>query len=219
MKLREIIMSEKDLARFWPKIDVAGADECWNWNAGFGHGGYGLFQLNKRAIGAHRIAWTIAFGEIPQDKPFICHRCDNPKCCNPSHLFAGTPNDNVQDCKSKGRFPTGDKSPSRTRPERLARGDRNGSRKHPERLAFGDRNWTRMFPERLLRGSDHHAVKTPEVMARGEKHGMSKLTTQMVLDIRARAAAGEPSKSIGLLHGITPGTVRKVVRKKLWSHV
>jgi hypothetical protein len=218
---REILMEEKDIARFWPKVDIKDdADSCWEWNACIGTGGYGLFQLNGQALIAHRIAWVLENKtQVPNDKPFVCHKCDNPKCCRPSHLFAGTPDDNMQDCKRKGRRPSGDASPSRMHPERCARGKRHGSHLHPERIPRGDRSGARKHPEKLKRGDDHHARKTPEVMKRGEEHGMSKLTTESVLDIRKRAAAGEMTVAIAATHGITRGAVRKVVRRHLWKHV
>ncbi len=55
--------------------------------------GYGQFTYNGKSCYDHRIAYR----KIPEDKPFICHRCDNPPCCNPNHLFPGTMKDNFDD--------------------------------------------------------------------------------------------------------------------------
>lgn len=57
----------------------------------------------RRQDGAHRIAYRVTYGDPPEDKPFICHRCDNPPCCNPAHLFASTQAGNLEDMDSKGR--------------------------------------------------------------------------------------------------------------------
>ena len=96
-------MDEKSVARFWAKVDKRGPDECWLWTASKVTSGYGYFKAGKRAIGAHRAAWTIASGTAPEAGLCVCHRCDVRECCNPAHLFLGTNDDNVADKVSKGR--------------------------------------------------------------------------------------------------------------------
>lgn len=89
---------------FWKRVAKGSADECWPW-LGYvikERRGYGRLAFKGKLIGAHRMALILSSGE---DKPgqFACHRCDNPPCCNPSHLFWGTPKDNVHDSLAKGR--------------------------------------------------------------------------------------------------------------------
>lgn len=104
----------RDLVRtFRQKIDRSGgADVCWPWT-GPRKRSYGSFKVNdcgRRRVGrAHRLAWTLANGPIP-DGLCILHRCDNPPCCNPSHLFLGTQLDNIRDRDAKGRGGHGDGS-------------------------------------------------------------------------------------------------------------
>ena len=97
-------METKDelLERFWSKVNILSEDECWEWKAGINSTGRGIFKINGKSIHAHRMAWILTNGEIPNGM-FICHHCDNGKCMNPKHLFVGTPADNVHDMINKGR--------------------------------------------------------------------------------------------------------------------
>lgn len=78
------------------------SDGCWEWNAGKGGHGYGVFVIIGKNQYAHRVAYQLYVGEIPASL-YVCHHCDNPGCVNPAHLFLGTHNDNMRDCKNKGR--------------------------------------------------------------------------------------------------------------------
>ena len=80
----------------------AGTDGCWVWTAATNSRGYGHATFDGARTYAHRIAYTLAYGPIPEGM-FVCHRCDNPPCCNPAHLFVGTAADNAQDMAAKGR--------------------------------------------------------------------------------------------------------------------
>jgi hypothetical protein len=91
--------------RFWRKVrrDEHG---CWEWLGAGRIGGYGHFNVGKRFVGAHRLAYELTYGPIPQGI-VVCHRCDNPRCVRPDHLFVGSARDNMSDCRDKGRL--GDK--------------------------------------------------------------------------------------------------------------
>lgn len=90
--------------RFWEKVDKRGDDECWNWIANKGKTGYGMVWFGKGFLRSNRASWIIHFGNIPKGM-LVCHKCDNPSCVNPAHLFLGTSKDNAQDMLSKGRNP------------------------------------------------------------------------------------------------------------------
>lgn len=99
------------MARFWSKVTLCqhGAMHCtsccWPWH-GSTHEpprNYGKFYFRSRYDYAHRVAYIMAYGEIP-DGMLVLHHCDNPPCVRPAHLFLGTHKDNLDDAKSKGRF-------------------------------------------------------------------------------------------------------------------
>lgn len=106
--MRNRVRSGQTLAeRLWSGIDKRGPNDCWPWMRSKTPKGYGVISRRRfgggiTQTGAHRAAYELTHGPVP-DGVYICHRCDNPICCNPAHLFAGTPRDNVIDCVSKGR--------------------------------------------------------------------------------------------------------------------
>jgi hypothetical protein len=94
-------MGESAAARFWSKVDKTG--ECWTWSARRDPDGYGVFWYEGKNRRAHRMAWLFTRGPDGMDGKLACHRCDNPSCVNPGHLFLGTNTDNLQDMARKGR--------------------------------------------------------------------------------------------------------------------
>lgn len=96
------ILSEKNRERFWSKVAKKGEDECWNWTGTTHHNGYGVFKCGRKMHIASRLCWILMNGEI-QKKLFACHKCDNPICVNPNHIFLGTARDNNKDRANKGR--------------------------------------------------------------------------------------------------------------------
>jgi hypothetical protein len=96
--------------RFWSKVDKHGPDECWEYMGHRDTKGYGVTKFMDVCKKAHRMAWVFTFGAVPEGEGYhgtcVLHKCDNPPCCNPNHLFLGTIRDNIKDMDSKHRRST-----------------------------------------------------------------------------------------------------------------
>lgn len=98
-----------DESKFWSKVSAPNANGCREWQGFRMKHGYGRVKTgNGRGTLAHRLAWALTHGPIPAAEGHhgtlvVCHRCDNPPCCNPAHLFLGTQQDNIRDRDEKGR--------------------------------------------------------------------------------------------------------------------
>jgi hypothetical protein len=197
---------------------------CHEWQRGK-HKGYGYFRDGARGsnVFAHRFAWERAHGPIPNGM-HVCHRCDNPGCCNPEHLFLGTNNDNRQDSVRK---------------ERHARGDGHGLRKlRPDdvleirRLAasgkctdaeiavmFGIRQTqaSRIISGQRWKHLSGAITNRPKPAARGERNVKAKLTADDVASIRAiLSAGGKTYKEIAATFGVAPSQIWRISSGQGW---
>lgn len=122
-------ISKKDIARFWSKVDQSGGpDACWPWTKGRYQKGYGSFGVGGKNKGSHRVAYELVKGPIPAGL-CVCHRCNNPRCCNPRHLATGTYAENSRYAVLCGRVASGDRHGSHKHPEAWARGEAHGQSK------------------------------------------------------------------------------------------
>ncbi len=100
--------------RFMNKWTEDTSTGCWVWAATLNNSGYGQIKVHfsklsseRQHVLAHRVSWQLFRGKIPKGI-FVLHKCDNPKCVNPDHLFLGRPKDNIRDCIDKGKFVHGE---------------------------------------------------------------------------------------------------------------
>lgn len=95
------IKEQRSVRRFWANVPEGRPDECWEWQGNRHSNGYGRARVNGVLGWAHRFALSLATGQ--KLTLHVLHSCDNPPCCNPSHLREGTPQENMQDRDSRGR--------------------------------------------------------------------------------------------------------------------
>lgn len=96
-------MNQQQIEAFWSKVEITdSAKDCWAWSGAKKPSGYGNVRVNKKYLLAHRVAFEVAVQKIP-DGLIVCHVCDNPSCCNPSHLMLGTVKSNACDMLIKNR--------------------------------------------------------------------------------------------------------------------
>lgn len=175
--------------RFWVKVDKSPRQSgCWHWTAFRDSDGYGRFWLDGTMVSASRAAWILTKGDVPPGME-VLHRCDNPRCVNPDHLFLGTKTDNMADRDRKGR---------------VARGDNHGRRLHPEAYEH-------------LRGDGWYA--THQNQASGENHGSAKLTWDDVHAIRREyldSLGKVNQRMLGEKYGVDQTTVSEILLNKKW---
>ena len=97
MRIRSLKLSERDKNRFWNRVKCTKSDECWEWQGSRGVKGYGQFYLNRNGcdttVRTYRAAFVLENGDTDL---LVCHRCNNPARCNPSHLYAGSHSANTK---------------------------------------------------------------------------------------------------------------------------
>ena len=162
---------------------------CLEYQGARDRDGYGRFWVGSSTVRAHRFALARRMGVPPG--AYVLHRCDNPPCCNPEHLFLGTNHDNIADRHAKGRD---------------ASGDRNGRRLHPERYAHVPCSLN--TPEHRQRTAARNKV----LVYRGEHSGMAKLTDAQVANIRMLGALGAEQRCIGSWFGVSKSQVGNILR-------
>lgn len=209
---------------------------CWEWSGNRNTQGYGVIIIGRKGRLAHRISF-VRHGGVIVEGELVLHRCDNPPCINPEHLFSGTQFDNMGDSVSKGRFVTAKRISS------YPRGERHGHAKLTEDLvreirisyALGDASQSelgRMYDikqstigaivkrktwDRVeLTDAEKYAAPVDRIV-RGEKQGRAKLTDDSIRIIRD--SDGSTLESLARRFGVGISTVGRIRRGMTWRHV
>lgn len=158
------------VADFWTRIDRYDPSGCWPWRGYRNDAGYGVVYIdsvrNRSGIRAHRLAWELLYGPIP-DGLKVCHHCDNPPCCRPDHLFVDTQAANMADAASKGRTLKGDRNPARLHPERMRRGEQQ-----PQ---------ARLTDEQVRAIRQQYATEHPRQHVLAKQYGVTPSTISMIV--------------------------------------
>jgi len=207
------------ITRFWSRVDKRGADECWVWNAARNSAGHGVAWDGKRTRLAHRFAWFLTFGKWP--KRCLLHKCDNPPCVNPRHMFEGTRRDNMLDMWSKGRGVLAGNL-------NHAKGSMHSGSKLTDSQVLEIR-------ERRAAGASYDELAAmfgvtysnigAIVKRRSWSHiggaaaPKNRLTKSEVIEIRRRADAGERHVKIAAAFGVAPSTVSAIILRRNWRKI
>lgn len=208
--------------RFWAKTQVNG--DCLEWTGAISSSGYGTIGVGRSSLKSHRVAFELVNGYLPPDA-YVCHRCDNPRCVKPDHLFLGTAKDNIQDCVRKNRRNT-PKGADSSR-ARLTESDVVGIRlKHSagqtQRSLANEYSVGLSAIKHILHGRSWRHVETQASLrgvGKGEANPASKLTTEQVKEIRELHGQGVTRKSIAAMYAVSRTMIGLIVNRQAWSHV
>lgn len=219
--------------RFWEKVNKDGPvpahcpeiGPCWIWTAGINHqrGGYGMFALRKGVIRrSHRIAWELANARPVPEGLMVLHRCDNPPCVRPAHLFTGTGAENVADMIGKGRDTQArgsQRSKKLTEADVAAIRDARSRGVKGKLLAAQYGVTTPTIYQVTRTRWTHVDGALPHVPARGERNGRTKLTDEKVLWIRAQHAGGRDCADIARELGMDRSMIWRAATRRNWTHI
>lgn len=219
-------LTAKDIERFWSMVNKNGPDGCWIWTGAVFKDSRpnvrrpGCIRIGGKSRRAYDVAWEIEHGQVP-DGYEVCHTCDNPLCCNDEHLFLGTHADNMRDMIEKGRG--GQQKLTIAQVQEIREKYATGEYSHGDlakQYNVSDANIGLIVQGKTYSWLPNPAfgVKVKRRGARGESHAHSKLTTEIVVEIRRRYAEGKVSQhELADEYGIRQSTVSDIIRRRKWA--
>lgn len=209
-----------DDERFMKYVDKIEVTGCWHWKGALNQE-YGKFRIGKKQMGAHRAAMMM-FAECPPNfsELLVCHKCDNPKCVNPDHLFLGTQQANIDDKMRKGRHSTGrgiDYPQAKLNEEKVLfiRGSELDSAALAEKFGVCAANINSIRSGKRWKHVGGTLVMH-EIHRKGADHPMAKMTAEKVRHIRTSSAR---NAEMAREFGITQQSVCDIRKGRTWKHV
>ncbi len=200
---------------------------CWEWQLTKSSSGYGIIcRLGHVNKSAHRLSYEMFIGQITNGL-WVLHKCDNPLCINPDHLFLGTKDDNDADCKSKGRHSFGTRNGSAKLTEEEIMQIRykfevekqsmlglakqfNVSDTHISRIVKG-KIWKHLSTGTSLTNETYHRF--------GRLNSKAKLTEEQVMRIRFKAREGLSIKELVNEFSMSREQIGNIVSGRSWKHL
>ena len=198
------------------RVNVNEETGCWEWQGARSSRGYGGIWIDKRCYITSRVMYASCVGPIPNGL-WVLHRCDNPPCCNPDHLFLGDSQDNVNDRVRKGRGSKGRRVPTaKLRDEDIPAIIARLAAKEPQYRIARDYGISYIQIGEIKRGRSWKHVSGGAV---AEARTTAKVTAEIVRAIRQRAAAGELRRLLAVEFGICRASVDNIVNRVTWPDV
>lgn len=203
------------------KVNAAG---CFEWQMHRVTYGYGGISVNGKARLAHRVSFEVFRGPIPNGM-YVCHKCDNPPCINPSHLFVGTQLDNMRDAAEKNRVRHGDKN---GRAKLTGANVIEVCRRYSDgEMVDAIASWfgvSRSAIYDIVNGKKWAKTSKPVIERRpigspGMKNPMAKLTDDDVREIRSLNESGASTRALARMFGIGSTQSHEICSRKSWKHI
>lgn len=201
------------LNKLFSRIEHKG--QCWIWMGPLNEDGYGSFWMNGKIWRVHRASYYLHLGEIP-NKMCVCHKCDNPSCVNPKHLWLGSHQDNMRDMLLKRRTLYAEQRPN----------NKISSKMRPEivKKYLSGKTQIEIAKEynchsTAIWNAIHKIIPVNKLGFVGEKHPGAKLKEADIIEIRRLNIEGLSNKDISKKFNVTHQAINRIIKRLAWNHI